>query len=62
MTKNYHLAFAIILSIICVILSAYTLLDNSLLAGGLTLLWLITFEISDRLIEKHKDKKVSHDS
>lgn len=60
MTKNYYLALAIILSIVCVILSAYTPLDNSLLAGGLTLLWLIIFILSDYFVEKYEKDK--HDS
>ena len=60
MTKNYYLAAAIVISIMCVVISAYTPLDNSLLAGGLTILWFITFELSDRLIDKYKDKQ--HDS
>ena len=60
MTKNYYLAAAIAISIMCVAISAYTPLDNSLLAGGLTILWFITFELSDRLIDKYKDKQ--HDS
>ena len=59
--NNLSLIVALLFTFLCMTISVYTPLDNSLIAGGMTILWLITYSASEYYLGKHL-KKAQHDS
>ena len=57
--NNLSLVIAVIFTLLCMTISLYTPLDDSLIASGMTILWLITFSLSEYYIRKYKEQ---HDS
>ena len=58
--NNLSMSIAVLFTLLCMIISLYTPLDDSLIAGGMTVIWLLTFSISEYYLRKHQ--KDQHDS
>ena len=54
--NNLSLVIAVAFTLLCMTISLYTPLDDSLIAGGMTIIWLITFSISEYYLRKHKEQ------